>query len=241
MKNKVKSAIRYVWELFKSSILPSMMYCCLGWALVAIIPNDEAIVWTSSKRIWSIVLILLGIVYHAFVAWVNGGSQYEMLASGNLKRTSAAAGGEYRMSKHKIAKEYRAWKGFVIGFMTSALPMLVVVLLACNQQAVHAETKTKGISFLILVALFLCNWATIPFYGMNEAGIYVSYWVALPLSAFPILVGGVMYIVGAYSRRNKNMRLRMLEDKAAAEEAARRANPKINYGGLPGTKPKKRK
>ncbi len=241
MKNKVKGFIRYAWELFKSSMLPSIMYCCMGWILMVIALRGDPVVWTSTRRIWSVVLILCGAAYHAFAAWACGGSQYEMLASGNLKRASAASGSEYRMSGHKTAKEYRVWKGFAIGGMTSILPMLILVLLACNQEAVHAEKLTKGISVLLLIAFFFCNWATIPFYCMNAAGISVSYWVALPLSALPILVGGVMYIVGAYSRRNKNIRLRMLEDKAAEEEAARRANPKINYGALPGTKPKKRK
>jgi hypothetical protein len=47
-----------------------------------------------------------------------------------------------------------------------------------------------------------------------------------------------MYIAGAYSRRSKRLRQQRLEDKAV--EAANKPK-KINYGGLPGTKPKKRK
>ncbi len=239
---KMKRFIRYGWEMFKSSMLPSIMYCCGGWLLMVIALRGEPIEWTSTKRLWSIILIAVGVAYHMFAAWACGGSQYEMLASGNVKRTSyAATGNEYHIAGHKEAKEYRVWKGFVIGALTSALPIVITILLACNQEAVHAEKLSKGISVLLLIAFFFCNWATIPFYCMNAAGIYVSYWVALSVCVLPIIVGGVMYIVGAYSRRNKNMRLRMLEDKAAEAEAARRANPKINYGGLPGTKPRKRK
>ena len=48
-----------------------------------------------------------------------------------------------------------------------------------------------------------------------------------------------MYIVGAYGKRKKRLREQEIADKEAAREANK--EKKINYGGLPGTKPKKRK
>ncbi len=239
---KIKEITRYVWEMFKSSMLPSIMYCCGGWIVMVLSLRGEQITWTDTKLTWSIVCVAVAAVYQMITAWACGGGQYEMLASGNIKRASySATGTEYRINSHKVAKEYRVWKGFVIGAMTSFLPAIILIILGCNQEAVHATELTKGTSVLLLIAIFFCGWAVIPFYCMNAAGIYVSYFVGLALCAIPIIVNGGMYIAGAYARRNKNARLRMLEDKAAEEEAARRANPKINYGGLPGTKPRKRK
>ena len=56
--------------------------------------------------------------------------------------------------------------------------------------------------------------------------------------SFPSVSGG-LYIAGAYGRRNKT--LRQQEIAARAAEAEQSKPKKINYGGLPGTKPKKRK
>ncbi len=240
-KRKMKGIGRYIWELFKSSMLPSFMYCCAGWLLMVIILSGEP-TWTSSKLIWSVVCIAGGAGYQVFTAWACGGGQYEMLASGNVKRANYyETGNEYVISGHKVSKEYRVWKGFVIGALTSVLPIVVALLLGFNQEAVHAEKMSKGMGFLTLVGFFLCPWSMVPFYCANAAGKTVSYFYSLIVCAIPILVGGVMYIVGAYVRRNKNYRLRILEEKRAAEEAARKGSPKVNYGGLPGTKPKKRR
>ena len=52
-------------------------------------------------------------------------------------------------------------------------------------------------------------------------------------------VSGGLYIAGAYGRRNKT--LRQQEIAARAAEAEQSKPKKINYGGLPGTKPKKRR
>jgi hypothetical protein len=50
-----------------------------------------------------------------------------------------------------------------------------------------------------------------------------------------------MYIAGAYARRNKAIRQQLLAEQAEKAEEERRKNKKVNYGALPGTKPKKRK
>ncbi len=240
-KKKIKSFGRYVWELFKSSILPSIMYACAGWLLMGITLNGTPVTWTDKKLLWSVCCALGAALYQVFTAWVSGGNQYEMLVSGNVKRSSSAAGNEYQISSHKLAKEYRPWKGFLIGGFTAIVPALVGFILGCSGKAAHVETMSKALTLLVLFSFFVGGWATIPFYVANQAGYYVSYFWILPVSLLPVVIGGVMYIVGAYSRRNKNMRLRIIADKQAEAEAAKRANPKINYGGLPGTKPKKRK
>ncbi len=242
IKQRVKLIGRYIWELFKSSILPSIMYCCAGAIMLMVCIRGEKIEWEASKMVWAVVCLIGGAAYQGMAAFGSGGSAYEMLVSGNVKRaTFDSYGNEYRMSNHKIAKEYRPWKGFVIGAMVSFLSVVLGIVFGCLQDKLHAETVSKGLSVLLLLSFFFCGWTIVPFYYLNEAGFAVSYFVSLTFSLIPVLVGGGMYIAGAYARRNKNARLRMLEDKTAAEEAARRANKKINYGGLPGTKPKKRK
>ncbi len=242
MKKRLKMIGRQIWELFKSSILPSIMYCCAGALMMMITIRGEKITWSNSKMIWSVVCLIGAVAYHAVAAWGSGGTAYEMLVSGNVKRSAFdSQGNEYRMSSHKLAKEYRPWKGFVIGAMVSALAIVCGILFGCYQEQLHAKELSKGLSIVLLCSLFFSGWSVVPFYYLIEAGFSTSYFLSLLIALIPILVGGFMYIAGAYGRRNKNARLRMLEEKAAADEAARRANKKINYGGLPGTKPKKRK
>ena len=74
---------------------------------------------------------------------------------------------------------------------------------------------------------------------MNATGVSISYFISCLFALIPIAVSGVFYIVGAYSRRNKRLREQMIAQHAA--EAEENKVKKINYGGLPGTKPKKRK
>jgi hypothetical protein len=76
---------------------------------------------------------------------------------------------------------------------------------------------------------------------MNQAGIVVSYYYSILFALIPLLVSGCVYIAGAYARRNKVIRQQHLADLAAKAEEEKKKNKKINYGGLPGTKPKKRK
>ncbi len=244
VKKKLKKIGRQTWELFKGSILATVMYVCASMILMMITLRGETVVWNGSKITWTIVCIVAVAAYQALVSWANGGNQYEMLVSGNVVRRSTvdAYGNEYKMSTHKEAKEYRAWKGFATGGFIALMPVLFGILLGCNQEALHSgENYSKGLGVLLLLSFFLSGWSIIPFYCMNSVGISASYFLSILFAIIPIAVSGGMYIAGAYSRRNKAIRKQILADKMAEEEAKRQANKKINYGGLPGTKPRKRK
>ncbi len=242
MKKKLKKIGRQIWELFKSSLLMTIMYCCAGSILMMLTMKGETISWEASGIVWTVVCIVGGAAYQALAAWANGGNQYEMLVSGNVRRSATDAyGNAYRMSSHKEAKEYRPWKGFAVGGFVALIPIVFAIIFGCNQAKLHSGSAPTWLGVLLLIGFFLSGWTVIPFYCMNEAGIVASYFWGLLMAIIPIAVGGAFYIAGAYGRRNKAIRVQELEDKAAAAEAARRANKKINYGGLPGTKPKKKK
>ncbi|MBQ7369235.1 MAG: hypothetical protein IJW60_05965, partial [Clostridia bacterium] len=158
----------------------------------------------------------------------------------NIKRTSMDEyGGGYRMSSHKYAKEYRVWKGFANGAFTAIYPLLFGIIFGVNQTAIDTQTGTTGLAILLLIGFLLSGWSLLPIYYMNASGMGVSYFVSCAFAIVPIAVSGAFYILGAYGRRNKAIKEQMLADRAAAAEAAR--EKKINYGGLPGTKPRKRR
>ena len=241
-KEKLKFVCGYTWSLFKASVLPSIMYFCASAILMMLVIKGEKVDWTSTDITWTVVCILGGAAYNALAAWANGGSHYEMLVSGNVKRsTYDAYGNAYKISSHKIAKEYRVWKGFVVGAFTAILPVVFGIILGANQTAIEAGEPGKALGIILLLAFFFSGWSVLPFYCMNQAGIAVSYYYSLFLAIIPILVTGCVYIAGAYARRNKAIRQQQLAELAAKAEEEKKKNKKINYGGLPGTKPKKRK
>ncbi len=240
IKKTLKKYGRYVWELVKLSLPSTFMYACLGTALMLLTFKSETLKWTGSELAWTVVLILGGAAYNALMAWANGGSQYEMLVSGNVKRMSATEfEGGYKMSNHKEAKEYRVWKGFVFGAITSIITIVFGILFGCYQTQIDAKELEGGINVLLLLGFFLTGWSLIPLYLMNAANITISYFLSCLFALIPIAVSGAFYIAGAYARRNKRLREQLIAERAAA--AQENKVKKINYGGLPGTKPKKRK
>lgn len=236
-KQKFKYYAGYVWQMIKSCLPSIFMYCCAGTILMLIFFNvgeDEALKWENKHTIWSIVCIVCAAAYDALISWANGGSHYEMLVSGNIKRSTAEMyGTSYKISSHKEAKEYRVWKGFVSGAIIGLFPLIAGIVFGCNQAAIDAKLSGGA-----LIAFLLSGWSLLPFYGANLTG-HVSYFISCLFALIPICVHGGFYIAGAYAKRNKAIRQQMLADKAA-EEAANKPK-KINYGGLPGTKPQKRK
>jgi hypothetical protein len=202
--------------------------------------KGENLRWTGSEVAWTVVCIVGGAAYNALMAWASGGSQYEMLVSGNVKRMSEAQfEGGYKMSTHKEVKEYRVWKGFVFGAMTAVLTILFGILMGCNQAKIDSQDVKGGVAVILLLSFLLTGWSVIPLYLMNATGVSISYFVSCVFALIPIIVSGVFYIAGAYARRNKRLREQMIA--AAQVEAETNKVKKINYGGLPGTKPKKRK
>ena len=240
IKKSLKKLGRYVWELFKTSLPIGFMYCCAGTILMMLTMKGETLTWTGTEVAWAVVCIIGGAAYNALMAWASGGSQYEMLVSGNVKRMSEAQfEGGYKMSTHKEVKEYRVWKGFVFGAMTAVLTILFGILMGCNQAKIDSQDVKGGVAVILLLSFLLTGWSVIPLYLMNATGVSISYFVSCVFALIPIIVSGVFYIAGAYARRNKRLREQMIA--AAQVEAETNKVKKINYGGLPGTKPKKRK
>jgi hypothetical protein len=54
----------------------------------------------------------------------------------------------------------------------------------------------------------------------------------------PVISAGGCYIWGAYARRDKRLREEALQ--VADKRNTQQKEKKVNYGGLPGTKPKKK-
>jgi hypothetical protein len=247
-----------VWETLKGSfILVTFFGILSGIAFIGTINAD----WCgpisegfNGKRIafLVVVVVLLG-AYAGAMAYGFGGKGYQMLVSGNMKRLSAEQlGTQMKISSHKEEQEYREWKGFAIGGVIAFFTILFGILAGVNGDGINAAFRAlatesgevapfedKGVAILMLISMLCCGWSLLPFAYLNVSGIAISYYWSCLFGLIPILVTGIFYIVGAYGARAKSVRAQENADRAAAEEANK--PKKVNYGGLPGTKPKKRK
>ena len=245
-KAKMQVFWKTVWECFKRSIAAMFTYFCAGTILMMLtMKGDMSTGMTGTRWAWTIVCIVAALAYNGFVVYMTGGNHFEMLVSGNMKRASAMnMGGEYKISSHKLEKEYRVWKGFAIGAFLSIFAVIGAFVFEANASeimklGVKDAQVDKGAAIAFLIFSLLSGWSLLPFVFANLGGASVSYLVSLVLAVLPIIVTGVFYILGAYGRRAKTIKAQELADRAAAAEAAK--PKKINYGGLPGTKPRKRK
>lgn len=244
-KQKMKEILAYAWECIKGSFTSGLTYVTASALLFMFILDDEKAF--SEQLPLCIIVMVCALAYNALIAWGYGGTNYEMLASGNMKRmTSDLYGNSYKISSHSFVKEYRPWKGFVMGLLACVIAIVFVFIFGANQDKISAifsgELKFDSVnsfSVMILIGILLCGWALLPFTVAINAGYIVSYYWALPIAILPILIFGGFYIAGAYAKRNKRLRAQEAADRAAAAAAAK--PKKINYGGLPGTKPRKRK
>lgn len=240
MKSKWKSVREHAKALFKA-ILPSMlMYFCAGSVLMLFTMDKEALTWDGGKLAWTIACVSIACLYNGFLAFMQGGDGYDMLVTGNvLSRSMDVVEGGYKMSKYKPVKEYRVWKGFASGAYISVFIIFAGLVFGFNQTKIDTDTMGTGVNILFTISILVSGWSVLPFYYLNAGGANISYFVSLPFALLPVIVTGGLYIAGAYYKRGKALRKQAIEERAREEE--NKKEKKINYGALPGTKPRKRK
>ena len=240
MKSRLKAIGRQAWSLFKSGMPSMLMWFCAGAVLMMLTLKEEALAWDGNKLTWTLVCVLVASAYGLFIAYAQGGESYEMLVTGNVNRRALDESGvAYKMSKYRYEKEYRVWKGFATGAYTALFTLISVLVVACNQTEILGGTVSKGTSIAFFICVLIGGWVILPIYYLNMSGLTVSFFVGLPFALLPCLFAGGMYIAGAYARRAKRLKAEEVERRVREEKENR--EKKINYGALPGTKPRKRK
>ncbi len=239
-KKLMKTIGKQLWEFCKSAFPSWLMYDCAGCVLMILTFQGDKLIWDGTSILWTCVCVVAAAAYNGMLAFAQGGSGYEMLVSGNVIRRSANEYGDgYRISKHREEKEYRAWKGFAVGGVIALFPLVFGLIAGGTYGNASIAGSGEGGGTFFLLSAFLSGWSLMPFYLMNAEGMAISYYWSCLFALVPVLASGALYIVGAYARRNKEVRKQRIADAQAAAEANK--VKKINYGGLPGTKPRKRK
>ncbi len=243
-KMKWKKFWKLVWELFKNSIPGGLTYLAASSILMMIFFQNEGgsldgettlPLWSNTKLLWTLVCGIVSCAYQGLIMYGYGGTHYDMLVTGNFKRIND---GGYRASHYKEEKEYRPWKGFGVGGMIALSPLVFGIIFGLNQEGTTLTNTNAFVGVLMFLGFLLSGWCILPIYSLNSTGIYISYYYSCLFGILPIVISGIFYIVGAYGRRGKAIKKQEAQDKASMEVQKPK---KINYGGLPGTKPKKRK
>lgn len=244
-KKTMKKIGRQTWELIKMSFPSMFMYAACGLILIMLALGED-MKYTPTKAVWWSICLVVVLAYNAIMAYAQGTHSFEMLVSGNMRRRSMAElEGGYKISSHREAQEYRVWKGFVVGAILAIFPIVTGIVFGCNQSLIDSvfatENVTNNVAFawVFLILLVLSGWSPTLFMALNASGIYVSYFWCIPFAILPVLINGFFYIAGAYGKRRKVLKAQELADRISQAQTA--TQPKINYGGLPGTKPRKRK
>lgn len=229
-------------ELFVQSLTPAVMY--FAASLVVFYQFGKMGEETNVSKLigWGVAMGVIALAYNCLLLVHCGGNHYEMLASGNLKRQSAyEMGTELNITSYKSEKEYRPWKGFVIGLLSVWAVIAGSILLGANQSKITSgDGLGKTASVFALIFHLLGGYVLIPLQQYNACGLgNVNCVVGIVFALIAVLVSGGAYIGGAYLRRNK--RLKEQEAQARRVMAEVEKPKKINYGGLPGTKPNKKK
>jgi hypothetical protein len=184
--NTKKLGWRVIKECLRRAAVPYIMYLFMGLLVLACqaIPADQE----TLKYILSCVCIVGGFAYNAHLLYTYGKTHYDAYLTGCLHRKNEmlgiASGGN-----HRVEREYRPWKGFVIGAII-ALPVLIFsIVVGCFPETLAGEIL--GLFFVMFAA-----WALVPFAWFNVSRLW-----AITTIIFPIVISGVFYLIGAMKQK----------------------------------------
>jgi len=195
-------------ECWRRMVTPWLMYLFMSLLMLA----TQAI--SSANLVWlrillGVLCLLGGCAFNAHLCYHYGVMHYDAYLTGCIHRKNLAYGIESG-GDHKPEREYRAWKGFYIGFLIG-IPVIIL-------GSVAAATNAMASQFASVALIMFAGWAIIPISwirlvpGMGAA----SFGWSIFMIIVPILVSGVFYIVGAMVERRRK------EAQASRDEAVKK-------------------
>ncbi len=210
-------AMKVVGECFRRSITPFFMYMMMSFLMLAcwMIP----IQWLSIVLIF--VCLAAGMAYNFYLTYTSGKEHWDAYSAGKLHRQNALLGIESGKN-HRVEREYRFWKGIIIGFFVG-VPVIIFSLCA---GLISNDTFSSVMAILLI---FGAGWSIIPiakFLPETPSALGIGGNVVLfsMLMVFiPMIVSAVSYVVGATVQRRKKEaeKARMDRVRELAEEAAK--------------------
>lgn len=217
---------QYFWriqkECLRRAVTPYLMFLfmsLLALACQTIVPDSISAV----EIVLCVLCILGGAFFNGHLLYHTGKLHYGAYVAGVLHRKNNAFGIRSG-SGHRPEKEYRVWKGFLIGLYV-ALPAIILGIAAGSLSVGQAW------GYVQYAFIMFAGWAILPitFFGTGGAegavGLSVSMYWSLLLALLPILVSGIFYIVGAKAEARD--RERAVEREKEVQEAGKKAGKKV--------------
>lgn len=189
---------RLFWKIQKESFRRSVTIYLMYLFMSLLLLSSQAIGNTAAQIILGLLCVLGGMAFDAHLSYHIGADHYDSYIAGCLHRKNALFGIQSG-GDHRVEREYRPYKGFLIGFY-AALPVFVLGILAGHFGV--GENIFGSIAGVALV--MFAGWAIIPIAWLrNFAHLNLSFYWTLIMTLIPILVSGILYIVGAMLEKRK--------------------------------------
>lgn len=192
----VQLFLRTQLECLRRALTPFLMYMfmsMLGLAVFALAKNAHAAV----KIALTALCLAMGVFYNGHLCYNAGKLHFAAYSSGELYRKREAEGIPMPHD-HRPEREYRAWKGFLIGFYVG-LPAVILSLAGGIVQLTAANGFIP--TLLAVIFMLISGWAFFPITcAYAVTGVTISWFWSLLMVLLPIAVSGAMYLVGAHSR-----------------------------------------
>ena len=222
-KRKPLTKWRYFWRIQKEcalhAVAPFMMYLfmsLIGLACQAIAPDSTE--WY--EVLLGAACIVCGAAFNAHLAYQRGKLHYDAYLTGCIHKKNKLFGIESG-GDHSPEKEYRFWKGFLLGFYVG-IPVIIMGLFA----AIPATWAGGEVALVMFAgwAIFPIQWARAYLYPGESGWSYppVSGAYSMLMIFLPILVSGAFYILGAMmQKRSKEEQAQRAQRVAEAAKKAR--------------------
>ena len=205
MNNERFNPFGSILEYLRRSATPFFLNLMFGMTLFAI----AAITNTEMRVILTVLIAVLTYFTDFMLIRSMGELAYKMKTAGERRRAGQPSGmSEKGVEGYKYAKEYRPYKGFVIGAVVSLVPIVFIIGDVCTQSAGAR-----------LVYGMIAGWAFFPVFNLHtEADILFS----LIPCAVMIIVSGIAYIVGSGREKLRQFALEQREAEIEKAKGARK-------------------
>ncbi len=186
---------------FKNGLFPfiyQLFMAMIAFGILAI----NGLVWL--KIILALLNVLLYVFIIASVSYKDGQEAYKVQVANDLERREIIRTGEDRPLK--IHEEYKAWKGFMFGFISCAPTVLLLILHTIVYLATGSYMGLGAIAGILSLMFFIFFRLDVSFSSAETSSATISWYtyygalVALPVI---MLTTGIAYILGANKVRRQ--------------------------------------
>lgn len=213
-----------VLEYLRRGLTPFFVKLMFGMTMLAVL-------FIQNVELRTILVVLL-MVADGFLSFLlmrsTGELAYKMKVAGQLRKDNKPTGSAETAGAYRPCKEYRTYKGIVIGVVASLVAIMLVV--------VSGITGSAGTRVALM---FVCGWAYVPVAAvymiiLSNTGMEVipvsSVWYSFILIAIFIALCEIGYVMGGNKEKMRQFMLERSMQSVEKGKAAKRQNQEQGEG-----------